>query len=436
MEQRNIVEVNNLEVKFYTYAGVVEALDGVNLFIKEGEILGLVGETGCGKSVTSLSIMRLVPPPGKIEGGKIFFNGENKQTEILSLNDESIRRMRGQDVAMIFQEPRAYLNPVYTVGDQIAEIMLVHRKGELLEKSIDSVKKRLMDKNRSRIQKRISQLEKKKANLERQMVELGKRSGTQKQKARLEKQKAKLDKQIADIPSNYVPSNYEIRVYRRLLKANSRAARLAARIFSRFNRKRQFTSEIRKEVVRVLKSVEIPDPERVAGMYPHELSGGMAQRVVIAMALACNPKLLIADEPTTNLDVTVQAQILNLVKVLKKNLGSSILYITHDLGVVAQSCDRVAVMYAGNVVETADVLETFSSPLHPYTIALLASIPRPGQPFKSIPGIVPSLINPLPGCRFHDRCPYALDMCVNVKPAFTEVKPGHYVSCHLYGGPK
>ena len=184
----------------------------------------------------------------------------------------------------------------------------------------------------------------------------------------------------------------------------------------------------------VLKSVEIPDPERVAEMYPHELSGGMAQRVVIAMALACNPTMLIADEPTTNLDVTVQAQILNLIKVLKKNMGSSILYITHDLGVVAQSCDRVAVMYAGNVVETADVFETFSAPLHPYTIALLESIPRPGEPFKSIPGIVPSLINPLRGCRFHDRCSYAMEICPKVKPPFREVKSGHYVSCHLYYG--
>jgi peptide/nickel transport system ATP-binding protein len=171
-------------------------------------------------------------------------------------------------------------------------------------------------------------------------------------------------------------------------------------------------------------------------MYPHELSGGMAQRVVIAMALTCNPTLLIADEPTTNLDVTVQAQILNLIKILKKNMGSSILYITHDLGVVAQSCDRVAVMYAGNVVETADVFELFSTPLHPYTRALLESIPRPGEDFKSIPGMVPSLINPLQGCRFHDRCSYAMDVCLKVKPAFMEVKKEHYVSCHLYGGSK
>jgi peptide/nickel transport system ATP-binding protein len=429
--QRNLVEVSDLEVKFYTYSGVVEALDGVNIFIKEGEILGLVGETGCGKSVTSLSIMRLVPPPGKIEGGKIFLNSGMEQQDILTMEEDSVRKIRGKDISMIFQEPRAYLNPVYSVEDQIAEVILVHRKGELLKNSIASVKKKLMEKHKPRLEKRIAELEKKKANVEKQKAELEKQKGPQKQMAKLEKRKAQLERQIAGIPSNY-----EVSVYKRLLEARSRVARLAARFFSRFSRKRQFTTEVRKEVVRVLKSVEIPDPERVARMYPHELSGGMAQRVVIAMALACNPKMLIADEPTTNLDVTVQAQILNLIKILKKNLGSSILYITHDLGVVAQSCDRVAVMYAGNVIETADVFETFSSPLHPYTIALLESIPRPREPFKSIPGIVPSLINPLHGCRFHDRCSYAMDKCLNVKPAFAEIKPGHYVSCHLYGGSK
>jgi peptide/nickel transport system ATP-binding protein len=354
-----------------------------------------------------------------------------EQQDILTMEEDSVRKIRGKDISMIFQEPRAYLNPVYSVEDQIAEVILVHRKGELLKNSIASVKKKLMEKHKPRLEKRIAELEKKKANVEKQKAELEKQKGPQKQMAKLEKRKAQLERQIAGIPSNY-----EVSVYKRLLEARSRVARLAARFFSRFSRKRQFTTEVRKEVVRVLKSVEIPDPERVARMYPHELSGGMAQRVVIAMALACNPKMLIADEPTTNLDVTVQAQILNLIKILKKNLGSSILYITHDLGVVAQSCDRVAVMYAGNVIETADVFETFSSPLHPYTIALLESIPRPREPFKSIPGIVPSLINPLHGCRFHDRCSYAMDKCLNVKPAFAEIKPGHYVSCHLYGGSK
>jgi peptide/nickel transport system ATP-binding protein len=506
MAERTLLEVQDLQVKFYTYAGVVEALDGVNLFIKEGEILGLVGETGCGKSVTSLSIMMLVPPPGKIEGGRIILSGASKQQNVLTWDKESITQMRGKDIAMIFQEPRAYLNPVYSVENQIAEILLVHRKDELLKNSIASLQKlkgkqkppleeriaslekqkgtekqrakleKLLEKRKQEFHKRMARLEKqrvniekrnvelekrkaiekRKAELERQRVQLEKQKGTERQRAKLDKQRAKLekrsakqrrwfDRRIAKIDNkkadleewfNGVPSNYEVKVYKRMLRARSRTARLATRVYSGFIRKRQFKSETRQEVVRLLRSVEISDPERVARMYPHELSGGMAQRVVIAMALACNPRMLIADEPTTNLDVTVQAQILNLIKTLKKNIGSSILYITHDLGVVAQLCDRVAVMYAGNVIETADVFEVFSDPLHPYTRGLLESIPRPGEPFKSIPGIVPSLINPLHGCRFHDRCSYAMEVCRDLKPAFTEVKKGHYVSCHLYEGSK
>jgi peptide/nickel transport system ATP-binding protein len=263
------------------------------------------------------------------------------------------------------------LNPVYTVDDQIGEVMLVHRKQEFVKNALDSLEK--MGKGKS----------------------------------------------------------LEANSYRHILK-NPKS--LNTRLMQRFSRNKGLKSEVRKEVVKVLKSVEIPDPERVADMYPHELSGGMAQRVVIAMALACNPKVLIADEPTTNLDVTVQAQILNLIRMLKKNYNSSILYITHDLGVVAQLCDRVAVMYAGNVVETADVYELFNSPLHPYTKALLESIPRPGEGFKSIPGIVPSLINPISGCRFRDRCSNAMEICQKIKPPFIELKKDHFVACYLYGG--
>jgi peptide/nickel transport system ATP-binding protein len=198
--------------------------------------------------------------------------------------------------------------------------------------------------------------------------------------------------------------------------------------------KRRFNREVTKEVVRMLKDMRIPDPDRVAEMYPHELSGGMAQRVVIAMALSCNPKLLIADEPTTNLDVTVQLQILTLMKDLKKKYGMTVQYITHDMGVVAEMCDRVAVMYAGNVVELAEVVEIFKNPLHPYTKALLECIPRPGMEFKSIEGFVPSLISPPNGCRFNDRCPYAMEQCVSKKPAFVGQKNDHFVLCHLYSG--
>jgi peptide/nickel transport system ATP-binding protein len=373
MEEDTLLEIKNLVVRFYTYAGIVEALDGVNLKIKPGEILGLVGETGCGKSVTSFSVLQLVPPPGAIEGGEIHFNKDGKIIDIRKLQKDTIRQIRGKDIAMVFQEPRAYLNPVYTVETQIGEALLTHRKSEFLKRAIETLEK------------------------------AGKKS------------------------------SFEKKVYERMLKKPSS---IITKILAKFSRQKTLKEEIRKEVVNFLRSVEIADPERVAKMYPFELSGGMAQRAVIAMALSCQPVMLIADEPTTNLDVTVQAQILNLIRELRKTFKSSILYITHDLGVIAELCDRVAVMYAGNVVETADVYELFESPLHPYTKALLESIPRPGQEFKSIPGTVPSLINPPKGCRFHDRCQFEMEICSKVKPKFIEVKKDHFVACHLYGGQK
>ena len=365
-----LIEVRDLIVRFYTYAGVVEALDRVNLKIKPGEILGLVGETGCGKSVTSLSILRLVPPPGKIKEGKVLFNKDGKIIELMSLNTESMRRIRGKEIAMIFQEPRAYLNPVYTVEEQIGEALLLHRREEFLKRALKTLEE----------------------------------SGRN--------------------------SSFEGQIYRRMLrKPNS----LITKIMAKFCSKKTLREEIHKEVVRLLKEVEIADPERVTKMYPFELSGGMAQRVLIAMALSSHPIMLIADEPTTNLDVTVQAQILHLIKQLRENYKSSILYITHDLGVVAELCDRVAVMYAGNIVEVADVYELFKNPLHPYTRGLLESIPRPDKEFKSIPGTVPSLIDPPKGCRFHDRCQFAKTLCKRIKPKFIEVEKDHYVACHLYG---
>jgi len=395
MAQESILEIKDLEVKFYTYAGVVEALDGVNLSIRRGEILGLVGETGSGKSVTSLSVMMLVPPPGKIENGGIYFRSKGKTQNIMSLNDASLRDIRGKDISMIFQEPRAYLNPVYSVKDQISEVMLVHRKQEFLQKAIEALQKKGRGKSfEASVYRRV----------------------------------LKTENSVATGSASRFSRN-------RLLAWMTRIGqRIGTNFMSKFTRKKTLKSEITKEVVRVLKDVEISDPDRVAIMYPHELSGGMAQRVIIAMALACNPTMLIADEPTTNLDVTVQAQILNLIKLLKKDYNSSILYITHDLGVVAQTCDRVAVMYAGNVVETAEVVETYKSPLHPYTRALLESIPSPGKEFKSIPGIVPGLINPPTGCRFHERCNYAKEICLTSKPVFREVKKDHFVACYLYGG--
>ena len=367
----DIISLQNLSLRFYTYEGVVEALDDVNLKIKKGEILGLVGETGCGKSVTSLSILNIVPPPGKIEGGQIIFYNQEKPVDLRQQREDFLRQIRGKEISMIFQEPRAYLNPVYNVKDQIGEVLMLHRKEEIIKKTLEETK----------------------------------------------------------------ITNYERKMLQKMLKnPNSISLKILSRIPIVNKYKRRIKKALKKEVVEILKGMELPDPERIAEMYPHELSGGMAQRVIIAMALACNPKLLIADEPTTNLDVTIQLQILNLIRKLQQKFGASILYITHDMGVVAELCSRVAVMYAGVVCESANAIELFKNSLHPYTRALLESIPRPEKEFKSIEGTVPSLISPPSGCRFHDRCPYAMELCIKEKPKFLEVKKEHFVSCHLYSG--
>lgn len=385
MKTSTILEIQNLKLRFYTYEGIVEALDGINLNLKKGEILGLVGETGCGKSVTGLSTLGIVLPPGKIEEGTIRLKGASEINNILGLGESTLQRMRGEEVSIIFQEPRAALNPVYTVTEQVGEVLMSHRQKELTQRAIEKLEE-----------------------------EIAKSSGIKRSIRNI--QKGILLQNLEN------PKSFKIRIYKKIPILN--------RTFKRIK------NEIKNECIEILKNLGIPDPQRVADMYPHELSGGMAQRVVIGIAIACNPILLIADEPTTNLDVTIQAQILVLIRELQKKLGSAILYVTHDLGVVAELCDRVAVMYAGNVVELAGIYEIFKKPLHPYTIALLESIPRPGKEFKSIPGIVPSLINPPKGCRFHDRCSYAMDICRKVKPVFQEAAKEHFVACHLYGGSK
>lgn len=383
MEKEIILNIEDLTLRFYTYEGIVEALDGVNLNLKDGETLGVVGETGCGKSVTGLSTLVLVPPPGKIEGGRIFFGTEGKSIDLLKRDEAFLRSIRGKDISMIFQDPRSALNPVFTVENQIAEVLMHHRIKEFCGNVVGGLEKEIQNKKTGPLKRFIYRLEK---NIF----------------TRMQKN----------------PKSYTLRILSRIP------------IINRY--KRRLKKEIREEVVKVIRETEISDPERVADMYPHELSGGMAQRVVIAMALACNPTILIADEPTTNLDVTVQAQILHLIRRLKEKFGSSILYITHDMGIIAEMCDRVAVMYGGVVCEIADVMEIFKNPLHPYTKALLESIPRPGKELKSISGIVPSLINPLPGCRFHDRCQNTMEICTKIKPKMIEVKKGHFVQCHLY----
>jgi oligopeptide/dipeptide ABC transporter ATP-binding protein len=316
-----LVEIRNLRTHFYTEDGVVPAVDGVNLYIRRGETLGVVGESGCGKSVTSLSIMRLIPnPPGKIVDGEILFEGQ----DLLKKSESEMRKIRGNEISMIFQEPMTSLNPVYTIGDQIAEAIQLHQglsRKEALERA-----------------------------------------------------------------------------------------------------------------VHMLRLVGIPLPERRIHEYPHQLSGGMRQRVMIAMALSCNPKLLIADEPTTALDVTIQAQILELMKKLKQELGMAIMLITHDLGVVAEMCERVVVMYGGKVVEEADVVSIFKNPLHPYTEGLLKSIPRMDEEVERlhvIEGVVPNPAHLPKGCRFHPRCPYAFDKCKEAQPELKQVAPGRYVACFL-----
>ncbi len=382
MQQENLVEIRNLYLNFYTYDGVVRALDGVDLDIKRGEILGLVGETGCGKSVTSLSTLAMVVTPGMIEGGKIEIDmGGPQKVDILNMTEQQLLDTRGGNIAMIFQEPRAALNPVYAVGDQIGEVYYHHRKEEMIKETAAEIEKELV---------KAKGFKRRRASFALSMFEKTLRN----------------------------PRSLYVRFVNRLPLLNRYQNRLK--------------QHIKKNTIELLRLLRIPDPERVVDMYPHELSGGMAQRVVIAMALTCNPTMLIADEPTTSLDVTVQSQILFLIKELKQKLGSSILYVTHDLGVVAEVCERVAVMYAGNVIEIADVMSIFKKPLHPYTSALLESIPRPGKKFVSIPGTVPSLISPPKGCRFNDRCKFATEQCPLKKPALVEAEKGHFVACHQY----
>jgi len=381
MESRDLLNVKDLFVNFYTYAGVVEAIDGVNLLLKKGETLGLVGETGCGKSVTSLSILVLVPPPGTIEKGAILLNMGDKVINLLKQDDSALMNIRGKDVSMVFQDPRGALNPVYTVTQQVGEALLLHKREEMC--------KRLLQKLERDIPK---------SNTFRRFI-----------------------------------YNCEKKIYERMINnPKSLPLRLLSRIPIINTYQRRLRNESKKEVIQLLKLMKIADPERVVDMYPHELSGGMAQRVVTAIALSCSPRLLLADEPTTNLDVTIQAQILLLIKELKEKMKSSILYVTHDLGVIAEICDRVAVMYAGNIVEVADTFTIFKKPSHPYTQDLLQAIPRPGKEFKSIRGEVPALIDPPKGCRYHPRCSKVMPICTQIKPEVAEIEKEHSVMCHLY----
>lgn len=314
-----LLKITDLHTSFFTDAGEVKAVRGVSFSLEKGKTLGLVGESGCGKSVTALSIMRLVSFPGKIVKGEVFY----KEKDLLKYSEDEIRKTRGAEIAMVFQEPMTSLNPVLTIGNQISEAISLHQnlnKREVIDKTIE-----------------------------------------------------------------------------------------------------------------MLKLVGIPSPEKRIKDYPHQMSGGMRQRAMIAMALSCNPSLLIADEPTTALDVTIQAQILELIQGLQKQLDMAMILITHDLGVVAETVDNVAVMYAGKIVEYTDTKTLFAEPLHPYTIGLLDSLPtieRTGGALKTIPGSVPGLLNLPPGCTFYDRCPKADSGCTEHEPELVEVKKGHWAACY------
>jgi peptide/nickel transport system ATP-binding protein len=315
-----LLDVRDLQTEFVTDEGIARAVDGVSFSITAGETLGMVGESGCGKSVTALSILRLIPsPPGRIAGGEILYEGR----DLLPLSEQKMRRIRGNEIAMIFQEPMTSLNPVFTIGDQIGEAIRLHQKTD------------------------------------------------------------------------------------------------------------RKTTRVR--VIEMLRLVKMPAPERRIDEYPHQLSGGMRQRVMIAMALSCNPRLLIADEPTTALDVTIEAQILELLEELRTRLGMALLLITHDLGVIAEHADRVVILYAGRIIESGTVEDIFLRPLHPYTRGLLASVPRVGvkrsHRLNPIPGTVPALTDLPSGCRFRDRCPSAVPDCQSIDPTLVEKTPGHAAAC-------
>ncbi len=383
---KELLKIRDLTVRFYTYDGVVQALDHINLDINREETFGLVGETGCGKTMTALCILRLVPPPGKIESGSIYFSadGDSEPADLLALSESEMREIRGGKISMVFQEPSAALNPVYTIGDQISEAILMHQRQELGYKAMETVNELLV-----------------------------------KEKGLIRA----LTKPIYLLQSSLY--------YKIALDSDSVWPRVIARIPLIRRLLWRLRDEADKIVVSMLREVEIPDPRRVVWQYPHELSGGMKQRAVIALALACSPNFLIADEPTTSLDVTIQAQILELLRRLKMERKSSILYITHDLAVAAEICDRIGVMYAGSLCEVARVDDLYANPLHPYTRALLAAVPKPGEEPHTIGGNVPDPIELPLGCRFHPRCPNATTECQQRPPEMHEMAPGHFVACHL-----
>jgi peptide/nickel transport system ATP-binding protein len=424
-----LIETRDLFTEFNTFEGVVKALNGVSIVVNEGETYGLVGESGCGKSVTVRSMMRIVQAPGRIADGKvvIFFRAEDRSRgiDIVRRSDAYLTSIRGDSISMIFQEASTSLNPVLTIGYQIGESFHFHRRAQMLEETIRELDGELSG--------RVPFLARGWKCLQRSLFtrELGVLASYE---ARIDG----IDRELYGLEEAAAAAELKRRdlLNRRRdeLREKSALAEFAKRVPFLRHYQRRLERTVRRHVVELLRSLGVPNPERIADSHPHELSGGMQQRIVIAIALACHPVLLIADEPTSNLDVTIQAQIIDLIKVLKQTAISSVLFITHDLGLVAEICDRTSVMYAGDIAETAGVRELFRNPLHPYSQGLLRSVPKAEQSgeLATIPGTVPNLITPPTGCRFHPRCPHCMEVCPETKPALIEHSPGHWVACWLY----
>lgn len=426
-----LAETQDLYTNFYTFEGVVKALNGVSIHVNKGETYGLVGESGCGKSVTVRSMMRIVQSPGKIESGKInlFFSKEQmeKAIDIVGRSEAYMQTIRGNEISMIFQEASSSLNPVLSIGYQVGESFRFHRMPQMLEETEKRIDQEISEGKGFLPYKRFA-----KRMLEREQAV----------HARYSRLVVEIDEELYRLESSTDTADTKraklLKKRREQIRRWDGPVAFVKRVpFLRRYRKR-IDQTIREHVIELLKQLGVPNPNNVVDRHPHELSGGMQQRIVIAIALACHPRMLIADEPTSNLDVTIQAQILDLIKSLKKTRISSVLFITHDLGVVAEVCDRVTVMYAGDAAETAEVKELFKEPLHPYTKGLMHSVPKAEQEgeLATIPGTVPNLTKPPAGCRFHPRCPHAMDICKEKKPETIEYSPGHFVACHLYNGGK
>jgi len=519
-----VLDVQNLKTYFFTYDGVVHALDGVNLTVRAGETTGLVGETGCGKSVTAFSIARLVSEPGRVMSGKVLFRdadllwglgaearfkrvrGSDRVKVIRSFRriraaNDRLSSVRGKRIAMIFQEPSQAMNPVFSIGNQLGEALLLHRGLEVVDGLLAADRKRrqvLGTTGASRtadlgleaaaastselggaiaalVQEATAESEQQEgkrtaaakvaelvglpsaatelfylarhagpgsAGLQRRMDRALRRielTGMQRRYLRHRRRMIILQQAMNDLHMKEMRIGKSQRASRGAVSLAMTAERLRHIYFRLWGIRQRVDRPLQSELfwrsVELLEGMRIANPTQVARGYPHELSGGMIQRAMIAMALSCEPELLIADEPTTALDVTIQAQILDLMRQVRERVGTAIVLITHDLGVVAEVCDFVNVMYAGLIVESAPVTELFRRPLHPYTQGLLASIPRFDQPDRelvTIAGSVPNLINPPAGCRFHPRCPYAMPICKEKRPESLPVDPDHYVACHLY----